>query len=232
MSVDRPLVTTIIPVYNGEQFVGEAIESSLGQDYEPHQVVVIDDGSTDGTADVVRCYPVRLLQQENAGVAAARNAGIAAAEGELIALLDADDRSAPGRITAQVDVLAANPDAACVLGLETIFVEEGTAEPHWIAALPRNEDGTSVAYPPATGLYRRAVIERFGGFDEGMRMGEDGDLLLRIAESGLAVIYADVQTVERRMHGGNLTADEPKLRAGLATVLKRRIDRKRAGESP
>ena len=229
--MDQPLVTTVIPAYNGERFVGDAIESSLAQDYPNHEVVVIDDGSSDATADVVAHYPVRLLRQENAGVAAARNAGIAVAEGELIALLDADDRSSPGRIAGQVEVLVAEPQAACVLGLETIFVENGITEPHWISALPRNEDGTSTAYPPATGLYRRAVVEPLGWFDIGMRMGEDGDLLLRIADSGLEVIYADIPAVERRMHGDNLTADEARLRAGIAGVLKRRIDRKRAGES-
>ena len=231
MNVDRPAVTTIIPVYNGERFLGEAIETSLSQDYEPHDVIVIDDGSTDGTAEVAARYPVRLLQQENAGVAAARNAGIAAAGGELIALLDADDRSAPGRITAQAEILAANPDAACVLGLETVFVEEGITEPHWISVLPRREDGTSIAYPPATGLYRRETLLRFGGFDPEMRMGEDGDLVLRLKDAGLEVICADLPAVERRMHGANLTANEAELRVGLANVLKRRIDRKRAGES-
>jgi glycosyltransferase involved in cell wall biosynthesis len=218
-------------VYNGERFLGEAIESSLAQDYEPHEVIVVDDGSTDGTAAVAARYPVRLLRQGNAGVAAARNTGIAAAEGELIALLDADDRSAAGRLSAQAEALAAHPEAACVLGLETIFVEEGIAEPHWIAALPRREDGTSIAYPPATGCYRKEILLRFGGFDPELRMGEDGDLLMRLKDAGLEVIYSDIPAVERRMHGANLTANEAELKVGLATVLKRRIDRKRAGES-
>jgi glycosyltransferase involved in cell wall biosynthesis len=225
----RPRVSTIIPAYNAGVFIADAIESSLAQDYEPHDIVVIDDGSTDETADVAARYPVRLLRQANRGVAAARNAGIAACEGELIALLDADDRSVPGRIAAQVEIMLAKPDAVCVLGLETIFVEEGVEQPHWIEVLPRNEDGTSVAYPPATGLYRRAAIEALGGFAEDMRMGEDGDLLMRLKESGGEVILADIPTVERRMHGGNLTADEARLRLGITSVLKRRIDRRRAG---
>ncbi|MFL5886158.1 MAG: glycosyltransferase family 2 protein, partial [Thermoleophilaceae bacterium] len=85
----RPLVSVLVPVYQGERYLAEALDSVFAQDYEPLEVIVLDDGSTDGSADIARSYGgVRYLHQENSGIAAARNAAIGAARGEIVAFLD------------------------------------------------------------------------------------------------------------------------------------------------
>src|SRR3954468_8267905 len=102
------LVTVVIPVYNGERFLGEAIESALGETHQPVEVIVVDDGSTDGSAAVAESYPeARLLRAENGGPGAARNVGVAAARGEAVANLDADDLMVPERVERQLEAVAA-----------------------------------------------------------------------------------------------------------------------------
>jgi glycosyltransferase involved in cell wall biosynthesis len=94
--VSNPLVSVVTPVYNGEAFLRETLESIFAQDYEPFEVIVVDDGSTDGSAAIARSYPAaRYIRQHNQGPAAARNAGIAAARGEFLAFVDADDVALP-----------------------------------------------------------------------------------------------------------------------------------------
>lgn len=107
-----PLVSAVVPVHNGERFLAAALDSVLFQDYEPLEVIVVDDGSTDRSAEVASSRPVRLLRQENAGMAAARNAGIAHASGELVAFIDADDEWLPEAVARQAAVLAKEPSSA------------------------------------------------------------------------------------------------------------------------
>ncbi|MBI4573499.1 MAG: glycosyltransferase family 2 protein, partial [candidate division NC10 bacterium] len=106
-----PLVSVILPVYNGERFLAAAIASILAQDYQPIEVIVVDDGSTDGTAAIARSFQgVRYLYQPNQGPAFARNAGIAVARGAFIAFLDADDLMVPTRLSVQAGYLLAHPE--------------------------------------------------------------------------------------------------------------------------
>ena len=112
-----PLVSVVVPVYNVAAFLREALHSLVAQDYEPFEVVVIDDGSTDGSGAIARSYPgVRYLRQENQGPAAARNAGIAAARGEIVAFADADDVQLPTRLSVQVGYLIEHPEISATLG--------------------------------------------------------------------------------------------------------------------
>lgn len=225
-------VTTVIPVFNGERFLAEAIGSALAQDYEPHEVIVVDDGSTDGTAAVAARFGIRItcLHQRNAGPGAARNAGILAARGELIAFLDADDTMVADRIPVQAEALAARPGAGCVLGQEELFVEPGIEAPHWVRVLLESPELSASAYPPSTGMYRREALLRVGMQEPALRVGEDGDLILRMQDAGIEVVMLDRIAIRRRIHADNLTRDERSLTRGVAQVLKRRIDRRRQAE--
>src|SRR5690349_4969777 len=113
----QPLVSVVIAAYNTEAYIGEALESVLSQDWRPFEVIVVDDGSTDGTADVVKRFGrVRYIWQENAGPGAARNTAIAASDGDLIAITDSDDLVAPGRLSLQARYLIDHPEVDAVLG--------------------------------------------------------------------------------------------------------------------
>ena len=121
MSEARPLVSAVMPVFNGEAFLVEALESLLAQDYEPFEVVVCDDGSTDGTADILRSYPtIRTVAQGNMGAAAARNAAIAVSRGTLVATFDADDHWPANRLTLQAEYLLEHPETGCVMGRQRV----------------------------------------------------------------------------------------------------------------
>ena len=110
------LVTVIVPVYNGEAFIGEALDSALAQDLDGVEVIVVDDGSTDGTREIVKDMAgVQYVWQQNQGPAAARNTALELARGEFVAFLDADDRIPPSKLRTQVGYLRQHPEVGCVL---------------------------------------------------------------------------------------------------------------------
>jgi glycosyltransferase involved in cell wall biosynthesis len=199
---DRPLVSIIVPSFNTAAYVAEAIESVLSQDYPNKELIVVDDGSTDGTVDVIRGYgdQVRLLQTDRGGPAAARNAGIAVARGEYIAFNDSDDVWLPGRLSVQVADLEAHPD----VGVNYVDIiwwfrdEDGEFRIPDLPHPPLAEAGKPLArFDPKhsgwiyhhllfdsvmstiTVLLRRSLIDEIGSFDESLKRGEDYDMWLR-----------------------------------------------------
>ena len=114
----NPLISVMIGAYNAASYIGEAIDSVLAQDYQPLELIVVDDGSDDGTAEVVRGFAqVRYIFQKNAGNGAARNRAVEVAGGELFAFLDADDRFTPGKLTLQKASWTPTPDSTWFLGM-------------------------------------------------------------------------------------------------------------------
>ena len=135
----RPLVSVVIPAYNDEGFLAATIESVLAQTYRPLEVVVVDDGSSDGTVALARSFgdPVRVVEQENKGPAGARNTGFAAARGSIIALLDADDLWMPKRLEACVDLLQSDPTLGFVTTDAYIIDEDTPTEQRYYGAYQR-----------------------------------------------------------------------------------------------
>ncbi len=232
----RPSISVVIPAFDAERFIAEAVTSSLEQDYAPREVIVADDASSDRTAEIAEgiegVQVVRLPR--NSGPAAARNAGVAAAGGELIAFLDADDMMLPGRLTRQAAAVLSSPRnglAIATAEYRTVGVHDF---PEWFTApaidgravLGKPETGP--VWEPMAGLARREVFDEIGGFDEGMRYSEDMDWVLRVFESRFEVLMLDEVLGVRRFHAGNATRDTERMRAGIAQLMKRRIDRKRA----
>jgi len=133
ISSKRTLVSVIVPVYNGEPFLYSALESILVQDYYPLEVIVVNDGSTDNTAAILKSFAnVTHISQENRGVAAARNKGIAVSRGDVIAFLDADDFWPCDRLTHTLMYLEQNPEIGYVLGKQMMFLEPGCDIPAWV----------------------------------------------------------------------------------------------------
>ncbi len=199
--MSAPLVSAIMPVYNGDAFLEAALDSLLAQDYEHFEVVVCDDGSTDRTPAILASRPeVQVVHQQNQGAAAARNAAIASSRGEFAAFFDADDLWPANRLSLQVEYLTAHPEAGCVLGRQ-----EWMNPPPWLArdAVYGDLDGI----PLLSAMIRRSVFDELGGFDPTFRVAEDTDLLIRMRARNIAIAVLPVVILHRRFHGGNLTAD-------------------------
>jgi glycosyltransferase involved in cell wall biosynthesis len=207
--------TIVIPTYDAQETLGAAIESALAQDYEPVEVIVVDDGSTDGTATVARAFHgrIRYVRQENAGPSAARNRGISEARGEFVAFLDADDEAPPTKLSVQVGYLVAHPDVACVVGRHELV---GDA-PEWF-------DADSV--PLISLVARRSTLADLGGFDTSLRIAEDRDLLVRMRERGLRVEFLPDVVLRRCFHVRNLSHERPDEHPVFRS-LKAKLDRAR-----
>jgi glycosyltransferase involved in cell wall biosynthesis len=219
-----PLVSAIMPVYNGEAFLEAALESLLAQEYEPFEVVVCDDGSTDGTAEILAAHPsVRVVRQENAGAAAARNTAVAASNGEYVAFFDADDLWPPTRLARQVEYLLAHPDVACVLGRQ-----EWMNPPPWLTRDPVYGDLDGI--PLLSAMIKRSVFDELGGFDPSFRVAEDTDLLFRMRERQIEIAVLPEIVLHRRFHGGNLTADRSSPNA-VVRSLRQKLERERRSSS-
>jgi glycosyltransferase involved in cell wall biosynthesis len=224
---NRPLVSVIVPVYNGERFLAFTLQSIFDQDYRPLEGVVIDDGSTDGTAEIARSFAeVRYLYQSNQGVAVARNAGLEAARGEFIAFLDADDLWAPHKLSLQVAYHLQHPEVDCSFVGLVNFLEHGIEPPLWLR--DNQSEAGRTDYSPCTLLARRSVFERVGLFDTSYRVGEDTEWFARAVDTGIRMGMLPDVLVRRRIHGANLSYESPSVRLGvLMKILKASIDRKR-----
>ena len=234
----RPSVSVVIPAYEAERFLGEAIESVLAQTYSPVEMIVVDDGSTDRTAEVAAAYDgVKVIVQENSGPSAARNRGFAAASGEFIAFHDSDDaddaRQAGGADRPHAreprrGLRARHPRAdrrargrAALLGRRLGGADRDAARP---AELTDEPD-----VHPMTMVVRREAFERVGDFDPTMRAAEDFDWMLRASEEGVEIArLSDQVLLRRRVHPASLTQDAAAGRAGLFRAFKGRIERHRA----
>ncbi len=219
-----PLVSVVVPAYQAEAYIGEALESALAQDHGRVEVVVVDDGSTDRTAEIASAYPVRLLHQANRGPAAARNAGVALARGEFVTILDADDVWPADRLSRQVAHLRAHPEHGIVLGLTEIFLTPEQPPPaHWPATLT----GRAIPAHPSTMLARTEVFEIVGGFDEALRQCEDIDWLARVKDAGIRSGAIDHVVLHYRIHAANTSRDTIANRAMLLRVLRDSVRRQR-----
>jgi GT2 family glycosyltransferase len=181
-----PLVSVVIPTYNRCDRLAGAIESVLHQTYAPLELIVVDDGSTDGTADLLKAYGdgIRVIHQENRGVSGARNTGIRAANGELIALLDSDDRWLPAKLEHQVSFFMASA-GAMICQTEEIWIRGGKR----VNPKNRHRKFSGMIFEktlplclvsPSAVMMRKSLFQEVGLFDEDLPACEDYDLWLRI----------------------------------------------------
>jgi glycosyltransferase involved in cell wall biosynthesis len=226
--MSAPLVTAIVPAYNAERYLADALDSVFAQGHSPLEVIVVDDGSTDGTAAVADSYTprVELLRQANAGAGAARNHGLAAARGDYVAFHDADDLWTEGKLSAQLDRLVADPSLDLVFGHVRNFVSPNLS-PAQAARLfcpPETQPG----YSAACLLARRSAFERVGPFREDVDLGEFIDWMARAREHGLRDALLPETVLLRRLHGSNTGIRQRDSRSDFALVVKQALDRRRA----
>ncbi|CCV09901.1 glycosyltransferase family A protein [Mesorhizobium sp. STM 4661] len=205
-------VSVIMPAYNRERYIVSALRSLLRQrDAADLDIVVVDDGSTDGTADAVRAMMgqtscIRLFQQANMGVAKARNTGLRQLlpETRFVSFLDSDDISPAGRFKADLACFEADPDLDLTYSLMTLVdgIDDETLEP---AADCRSMVVRGVSL--GAGIFSRTLVDRTGGFDEAFSQAEDTDYLLRVFERGPRYMLSDTVALYYRRHPGNATRE-------------------------
>jgi len=230
---DLPLVSVSITAYNRADMVIEAIDSVIAQDYPNFEVIICDDGSTDGTGDVIwQRYGDRVTYfwQENQGSVAARNATLQKARGDYVAFMSDDDLWLPDKLSRQVVAMEANPDAGLCYGRCLVVTAEGehTDRTHELSDQGQSGDvfglflDKNVIMEPVT-MVRRSVLDEVGHFDPELRGGKDTDLFLRIALRYPAV-YIPEPLMLVRVHAGrrtkNATGRERALRARAKTMAK------------
>ncbi|MES2209896.1 MAG: glycosyltransferase family A protein [Chloroflexota bacterium] len=206
----KPTVSVILPAYNCPAYIGEAVESMLAQTFEDFELIVIDDGSTDETPEVVRRYRdprIQFVSQANVGLAATLNRGIAMARGELIARQDQDDRSLPERLAKQVAFMATHPDHALVGTWAEIWREQApTGRIHTHPADDADLKYLLLLNNPfvhSSVMLRRAAIQQVGGYttDPARQPPEDYELWSRIARQFAVANLPEVLHVYREVRG-------------------------------
>jgi glycosyltransferase involved in cell wall biosynthesis len=224
---ERATVSIVIPVRDGERYLGEALDSLLAQTRPPDEIVVVDDGSADRSAAVAEERPgVRVLRREPAGPAAARNAGVAASSGALVGFLDADDLAPPVRIARQAEALERDPRLGGVIGLVEHFVSPDC--PH-LAADVHVPAGARPGWLVGALLARRDAITAAGSFDERLPGGETVDWLSRLRATGRPLAVLDELVLRRRIHERNETRRErATAHAGYLAVARAAIERARS----
>ncbi len=227
VAVTRPLVSVVIPVYNGAAFIGDAVRAVASQDYPALEIIVVDDGSTEDIASALRDVhvDVRLFRQDNAGAASARNRGIRDASGDIIAFLDADDLWPEGNLGALVDQMLEHPEADVVRGRAQVTRYTVAGEPGEYLGNPAE----SFPHYIGAGLYRRRAFEKVGLFDADLRYGEDTDWYTRAAEHKLNVHSLDEITLFVRRHDGNMTRGKTIVEMNQLRLFKKMLDRRRNG---
>ena len=223
-----PLVSVIMPAYNFAPYIGDAIRSALAQTFTDFEVIVVDDGSKDDTADVVRELArqdprIQLVQQSNRGLAGARNSALRAARGELFALLDSDDLWEPEFLAEQVAILEAQPDVDIVTG--NGWYLGGTR--HGNVARPYPDTRPDPDLSSIIGdewsvfimsVFRRRVYTTVGPFDEAMRSNEDYDFWLRAAVAGCTFVRNDRPLGYYRVREDSLSASNVRMLRGILHV--------------
>jgi glycosyltransferase involved in cell wall biosynthesis len=227
MIEERPLVSAIIPVYNGGRFLRAALESVFAQTYRPFEVIVVDDGSVDDSGVIAQSFPdVRYIYQTNQGVAAARNNAIEAARGEFLAFLDQDDLWTPEKLNLQMDHLLNNPDVGYTLTHQQYFLDPGATLPGWF----RKELLSTVhtGWSLGTFVVRRTAFEKIGNFATGYVAASDSDWFFRAKAAGLPMAVIPELLLRKRIHDTNESGRAKEVLSELLKVVKTSLDRQRS----
>jgi glycosyltransferase involved in cell wall biosynthesis len=227
--VKQPLISCIVPVFNAQRYLPEALKSILAQTYRRTEIIVADDGSTDGTAEHVASHGsrIRYVRQPNAGPAAARNLGLSVASGEFVAFLDQDDVWHPEKLARQLDRFDARRELEISVTHVRLF---------WVSALRAEEErfrGHRITrdlpgYITGTLLARREIFESVGPFNPDLRYGDAMNWFVHAAERGAVMELLADALLYHRVHQNNLSRRESAAsRNEFLHILKTTLDRRR-----
>ncbi|MFC1730874.1 glycosyltransferase [candidate division KSB1 bacterium] len=225
---EMPLISVITPVYNGEEFIKEAIDNILSQEYPALEIIIVNDGSTDNSEKIIKelPYDIRYFYQVNAGPASARNRGIRDASGEFIAFLDADDLWPENNLKLLVKELILDPKLQLIKGHAQLLEKNEKTSTWDFIGNPRE------SFPGYIGsaLYRKTVFNEVGLYDTTLKFGEDSDWFKRAKELEINMKNIDEVTLYVRRHGGNMTEGKDIVELNALKVFKKSLDRTRKTE--
>ncbi len=219
-----PLITVIVPIYNGEKFIKEAIDNILSQEYPALEIIIVDDGSTDKTKEIIQDIKadIRYFYQENSGPSAARNRGIRDASGEFIAFLDVDDLWPENNLKFLVEILQKNQEILVLHGFAQLLDKNKAGNYDYAG----NPEESFPGYIGA-GLYRKEAFSIVGLFDEFMKYGEDADWFKRAEELKINLKKLQEITLFVRRHEDNMTKGKNLVELNALKVFKKSLDRVR-----
>ena len=220
-------ISVIIPVYNCDQYLAQAIESVLKQTHQPLEIIVVDDASTDNSAAVAQSFgnAIRYELQPNSGAAIARNRGAELANGGLLAFLDADDLWSQDKLALQMAAFEQNPELSMVFGQIKQFhspeLDQSTKQKIYCPSqiMP--------GYHPGTMIVKKEAFERVGEFSTNWEVGEFIDWYSRAMELGLSSLMLSDVVYKRRLHQTNMGIYKRQSRVDYARILKASLDRRR-----
>ena len=221
MSSERSLVSVVIPSFNYGRFVCAAVDSALAQTYTPIEVIVVDDGSTDDTADRLAGYgdQIRYIRQDNRGLSAARNAGIHQARGDWVALLDADDLWHSQKLEMQLAAMREHEDVALIGSPAALELPETLPSTPRITPLTVRDFLLTAPLGPSGALIRRRCLSVVGYFDERLGSVEDRDMWLRLS-ARFPCILVEPGCWWYRQHEGQMNRNADRMFANYARVLE------------
>lgn len=233
---EGPLVSVLMTVYNGRRYLAEAIESILRQTLSDFEFIIVDDGSTDGSLDLLRTYEkqdarIRLYERPHAGIVPAANFGLRQCRGDFVARMDSDDIATPRRFEWQVETLRSNPDAVvCGGAYELIDAAGRLLRPEW----PPTDDetlqelcllGMTPICQPLS-MIRKSAMDRVGEYDVVVETAEDNDMWLRLGEIGKLICVSEI-LLKYRQHAASVSevkslAQADRIRIGCEKAYARR----------
>lgn len=224
-------VSVILPVFNGERFLAEAVASIRRQSVRPLEIIIVDDGSTDGTPELIRSLGtnVRSVSQPNAGPAAARNTGIRLAQGEALAFLDADDIWPDNSLAVLLAHLADEPRMDIVLGrIQSVVADTNTDGGEVLRSVAPPHRSSQLG----SALLRADVFRTTGLFDETLQYSEDMDWFMRAMDKGIVIKKIDDVTLLYRLHEQSMTFGRNAHDLSILHVLRTSITRRRRSANP
>ncbi len=227
MTNNNPLISVMMPTYNNAKYIKQAIESIYAQNYDNIEIIVVDDGSTDNTKEILQQYKdIKYFYIEHKGISVARNTALENAKGEYIAFLDSDDYWLPNKLNTQMQYFKDHPDCEIVFTKYENFFEDEKLKTNKRAMHEKMMEKFLKQYLPSS-IIKKELFEKYGNFDENFSGVEDTEFLYRLLKKGVSIshIIPEVFYI-RRIHGQNVTLNYNQDTVKYITAILRKGVRK------